>query len=288
MARMDLLDFSIEEDDEAMDVDLYWGWFVRNENTFFFKKNALITITNHSEPRKVSLTFRGKPWYPNEKTRELYGREVEYMDSEIGKLFERLEELDLFENTHIMIVGDHGEGLGEYTNYRGDSHIGHIHFLKNIYLKVPLIIYNPHSAKKKTEVTDFVSLLDLAPTIVQTMKFRNTPSYQGRNLLKLKRTENHSIFGETYKPEAVRERFAILQYPWHLIIVPELQEYELYHMGEDPEERNNVFTDRYPLKEVQDLKERLDQFARDVLNSKEEVNIDKDTEEMLKALGYIK
>ena len=289
LARLDLLDFSIGEDDKDMDIDLYWGWFARNQsNVFFFKKNALITITNHAQRRKIKLVFRGKPMYPIEKTRELYRSEVEYMDSEIGKLFARLEELELFDKTHIIIAGDHGEGLGEYRNYLGDAHVGHIHFLKDVYMRVPLIIYNPHTARKKTTVDDFVSLLDLAPTITQTMNFKNTPSYEGRNLYKQKKKDSFAIFEETFKPEAVRERFAILQYPWHLIIVPEIQEYELYHLGEDPEEQNNIFQDRGQLKEVIDLKKRLDEFARDVLNSKEEVKIDKETEEMLKALGYIK
>jgi arylsulfatase A-like enzyme len=289
LARLDMLNFNLEEDDKDLDIDLYWGWFVRNGNSvFFFKKNALITLTNHGGPRTIKLTFRGKPMYPIEKTRELYRNEVEYMDSEIGKLFARLEELDLFNKTHIIIVGDHGEGLGEYRNYLGDAHVGHIHFLKDVYMRVPLIIYNPHAARKKTEVDDFVSLLDLAPTIMQMMNFKNTPSYQGRNLLQLKKKDSFAIFEETYKPEAARERFAILQYPWHLIIVPEIQKYELYNLADDPEEQNNIFQDRGQLKEVIDLKKRLDEFARDILNSKEEVKIDKETEEMLKALGYIK
>jgi len=289
LARLDMLNFNLEEDDKDMDIDLYWGWFVRNgSSVFFFKKNALITLTNHGGPRTITLSFRGKPLYPIEKTRELYRSEVEYMDSEIGKLFARLEELDLFNKTHIVLAGDHGEGLGEYRNYLGDAHVGHIHFLKDVYMRVPLIIYNPHTARKKTTVDDFVSLLDLAPTITQTLNFKNTPSYEGRNLFQLKKKGSFAIFEETFKPEAVRERFAILQYPWHLIIVPEIQKYELYNLADDPEEQNNIFQDRGQLKEVIDLKKRLDEFARDVLNSKEEVKIDKETEEMLKALGYIK
>jgi arylsulfatase A-like enzyme len=289
LARLDVLNFNLDEDDKDMDIDLYWGWFIRNgSSVFFFKKDAIITLTNHAGPRKIKLTFRGKPLYPIEKTRELYRNEVEYMDSEIGKLFARLEELELFDKTHIIIVGDHGEGLGEYTNYSGDAHVGHIHFLKDVYMRVPLIIYNPHTARKKTEVDDFVSLLDLAPTIMQAMNFRNTPSYEGRNLLQLRKKDSFAIFEETYKPEAVRERFAILQYPWHLIFVPEIQKYELYNLEDDPEEQSNIFQDRGKLKEVIDLKKRLDEFARDVMNSKEEVKIDNETEEMLKALGYIK
>jgi membrane-anchored protein YejM (alkaline phosphatase superfamily) len=289
LARFDLLNFSIEEDDQDIDIDLYWGWFIRDQNSvFFFKKNALITVTNRSQRRKITLSFRGKPWYPIQKTRQLYKREVEYMDSEIGKLFSKLEELSLFDNTHIMIVGDHGEGLGEYLNNLGDPHVGHIHFLKDVYLRVPLIVYNPHTANKKKEVEDFVSLLDIAPTVTQILNFKKTPSYEGRDLLSLNPSGGYAIFEETYKPEAVRERFAILRYPWHMIFIPEMQTYELYDLREDPGEQNNIYKgDNHP-KEVTDLKRRLDQFARDILTGKEEVKIDRETEEMLKSLGYIK
>jgi arylsulfatase A-like enzyme len=210
------------------------------------------------------------------------------MDEQIGKLLSRLQELDLLQRTHMMIVGDHGEGLGEHANAMGDAHVGHIHFLKDVYMKVPLILYNPHNDKKKAVVEDFVSLLDIAPTITHLMHFKNIPSYEGRNLLKLKSEQSYPIFQETYKPEAARERFALLQYPWHLIIIPEIQRYELYNLEEDPGEQQNIFQDKGHLKDVADMKKKLDDFARFVLKNKEEVQIDKETEEMLKALGYIK
>lgn len=289
MARFDMLDFSFGENSPDMDIDFFWGWFIRGDsNVFFFKNNALIRVINSGEPRTVRLSFRGKPWYPIQATRELYRQEVEYMDSEIGKLFARLEDLDLFGRTHIIVVGDHGEGLGEYRNNLGDAHVGHIHFLKDVYLRVPLIVYNPHSSGEKTEVDDFVSLLDLAPTVMETMNFRNTPYYQGRDLSAIKKRHRQAIFQETYKPEAVRDRFAVHQYPWHLIFIPEILSYELYNLEDDPGEYDNIFQNSAQIIEVANVKKRLDDFARAVLSSKEEVKIDSETEEMLKALGYIK
>ncbi len=290
LARLDTLDFSVPPEDKVIDIDLFWGWFIRQEKrTLFFKKNAMIAITNLSTPRQINVTFRGKPNPSSiESTKELYKAEVEYMDSEIGKLLSKLKELDLMDKTHILVVGDHGEGLGEYRNYFGDLHVGHIHFLQNVYMHVPLIIYNPLHSKKDTVSQEYVTLLDIAPTVMDTMKFKNIPDYMGRNLNKLRKKSRYSIFEETYKPEAVKEKFAIIDYPWHLIFTPEDQLYELYDLQNDFGEKIDIYTEQAQQKIITELKKKLDEFSRNILRSKEEVKIGKDVEEMLKALGYIK
>jgi arylsulfatase A-like enzyme len=290
LARLDTLDFSVPPEDKDIDIDLFWGWFIRQERrTHFFKKNAMIDITNLSAPRQISMTFRGKPNPPSiERTKELYKAEVEYMDKEIGKLLSKLKDLDLMDKTHILVVGDHGEGLGEYRNYFGDLHVGHIHFLQNVYMRVPLIIYNPLHLKKDTVSQEYVTLLDIAPTIMDTMKFKNIPDYLGRNLNKLKKKSRYAIFEETYKPEAVKEKFALLQYPWHLIFTPEDQGYELYDLENDFDEKTDIYSEVVSSGKISDIKKKLDEFSRNILRSKEEVKIGKDVEEMLKALGYIK
>src|SRR4030043_585855 len=94
-----------------------------------------------------------------------YRREVEYMDGEIGKLWEKLRELQVFDKTAILLVGDHGEGLGEFHNDFGDPHLGHIHYLYDIYLHVPLIIRDPTQDQKGSVRSEYATLLDVAPTM---------------------------------------------------------------------------------------------------------------------------
>ncbi len=249
----------------------------------------MIAITNLSSPRNINMTFRGKPNPPSiERIKELYKAEVEYMDAEIGKLISKLKDLDLMDKTHILVVGDHGEGLGEYENYFGDAHVGHIHFLQNVYTRVPLIIYNPLHLKRDSVIQEYITLLDIAPTVMDTMKFKNIPDYWGRNLNKLKKKDRYSIFGETYKPEAVKEKFSIIEYPWHLIFTPEDRQYELYDLKNDFEEKSNIYQEQAQYSIITELKKKLDEFSRNILRSKEEIKIGKDVEEMLKALGYIK
>ncbi len=289
LARLDWLKILDAKNQTEIRADLVRGWYFRREdNVFFFKSNSLIEVQNGPRPREVVFTFRGKLLLPVEAIRDQYRREVEYMDGEIGRLISRLKALQLYDGTLFVIASDHGEGLGEYLNAFGDPHIGHIHFLYDIYMKIPLIIsyssYLRGGQRSQTPVT----LLDVAPTILDIMGWGRLPQQQGRNLLKLKRNVANSIFMETYRPEAVRDRFALLQFPWHLIITPEDKRLEIFNLQTDPEEKNNLIGQVDNLAEVQNLRLKLEDLARLVLKEKETILIDKKTEEMLRSLGYIR
>jgi arylsulfatase A-like enzyme len=288
-ARLDRLEFTPLRDQKELKTDFSWGWFIRREDGVFFCKNsATLDIYNNSVPHPINLTFQGRLVVTQKTSRELYKKEVEYMDKEIGKLWEKLKEFKLINKSAICIVGDHGEGLGEYTTSSGINHFGHIHYLYNVYMKVPLILYNPFSSKKGVREKKIVTLLDIAPTVANILGIKELPPYQGRDILRLDRNERLTFFEETYRPEAVRNRFGVLDYPWHLIFTPEENRYELFDLKHDPQEWENIFPENGTLKEVIGLKQKLDSFAREVLKTKEDAKLDKKTEKMLKTLGYIR
>jgi len=288
-ARFNIFDFSPAPDQKDLKIHLTRGWLIQRErSSFLCKKNAWVEIESKYPPPPIKLTFRGKLIPTLNGTRELYKREVEYMDNEIGKLWDKLRELRLFNKTHILMVGDHGEGLGEYQSHMGGWHIGHIHFLYNIYMKVPLIIYNPQASLNGIRKKAPVTLLDIAPTIMEIMNFEKLSSFQGRNILFLKDDEELVILEETYTPEAGRDKFALLKFPWHLIITPEKRQYELFNLRDDPEEKKNIYQkDKLP-QEAAALKQKLDSLALEILKGKVEVKIDEKSKEILRALGYIK
>jgi len=289
MGKLDRMEFTPQPKKGDLDIELSRGWFIKRiKNTFFFKNNSTIDIINHKSPRTMSFTFRGNPVLTVNAVRTLYKDEVEYMDGEIGKLLGKLKELNIGKRTKIMIIGDHGEGLGEYKNFAGDPHFGHIHFLKNVYMKIPLIIYDPAKPEKARRKTMFTTPLDVAPTILKIMGLDSSPSFRGLDLLKEEEIEDRPIFMETHKPEAVMNRFALLQFPWHLIFTPQRRSYELFDLKNDPEEKNNLFDPNDLPEDVKILKQKLDEQTREALKNKEEIKIDKKTEEMLRSLGYIK
>jgi len=285
----DRLEFSPVPDQKELKADFAKGWFARRaQDNLFFKNNSLINIINNSGPKQVQLTFRGKPWLSREASRICYRREVEYMDGEIGKLWDKLRDLRIFDKTVVLLVGDHGEGLGEYHYENGDIHYGHIHFLYNVYMKVPLIIRNPASSKKGIVREEFVSLLDLAPTITKAMGLKPLASFQGRDLAELKIGEKTVLYEETYKPEARKDRFGIISAPWHLLFTPEDNKFEVFNLENDPQERAGLSRGKDVPEELWPLKSKLEDYSRDALSGKGEIKIDDKTREMLRALGYIR
>jgi arylsulfatase A-like enzyme len=288
-ARLDAVDFEPQLDQKTVVSNFSWGWYLRREdNIFFCKSGATIDIVNRGKPVRRDLVFRGRLNLSPAGTRERYAREVRFLDGEIGKLFDKLKALQLFDKTAIMAVGDHGEGLGEHVTTQGLRHFGHIHFLYRDYLRVPLILYNPSSPKRGQRKSPTTTLLDVAPTVSGVMGFNNLPAYRGRDLMRLKADKDFTAFEETYKPEAIWDRFAVRRGPWHLILTPEEKLYELYNLETDPSEMANVFEENRALKAVAALKQEIDDFARGILSSKELFRIDRETEAMLKALGYVR
>jgi membrane-anchored protein YejM (alkaline phosphatase superfamily) len=289
LGRLDLVEFSPPLQEKVLEADFRPGWFIRHsDNVYFFKGRSGITLNNPAGLKQVQLTFRGKPLLTTPEAKICYRREVEYMDGEVGKLWDKLRALGLFEKTAILAVGDHGEGLGEYRNNFGDSHVGHIHYLYGVYLKVPLIVKHASLRGKGTVRDDFVTLLDLAPTISRIMGFKPLRNFQGNDLFRTRKKEAAGFFEETYRPEAVRDRLGLLSYPWHLILTPEENRLELFNLERDPGETASLPTAHEWPPETLALKTKLESFARDVLSSKEEIQIDDKTKEMLRALGYIR
>jgi membrane-anchored protein YejM (alkaline phosphatase superfamily) len=287
-ARLDALDFDPQLDQKTITSQFVHNWFLRrSDNVFFCQTGATIDIVNRGGPSVHTLVFRGRLNLSLRALRDRYRHEVEYMDGRIGVLLDKLKALGLYEKTGILAIGDHGEGLGEHMTNQGLRHFGHIHFLYNDYLKIPLILYLPSLAKRGLRQSFPTTPLDVAPTIAHLMRFNNLPAYRGRNLLRFKGDMNMAVMEETYRPEAIKDRFGVQKGNWHLIFSPEEKRYELFDDGQDAGELRNVYDQNMSLKEIVALKRLVDDYARDALNSKEYFKIDHDTEQMLKALGYV-
>jgi arylsulfatase A-like enzyme len=251
------------------------------------KKNGTILIECPEQDSELIIKARGNlNLNPLEKIRS-YRTEVEYLDQQIGTLRKRLQELNLLDSSLIVLVGDHGEGLGENTTRVGDRYFGHIHYLYSVYTRVPLIIFDPTMFENGERISDITTILDIAPTILGRMGWKKRPFYQGRDLFKTG-ISPEMILEETYTPEAVHDRFGILHFPMHMIYTPETQQYELYNLGSDPGETQDVFQTYLDSAEIKNLQKMLNQKAAEILEQKKEVGIDEKSLEMLKSLGYIK
>jgi arylsulfatase A-like enzyme len=106
--------------------------------------------------------------------RELYAGEVRTMDAELGRLVAALQAEGLWENTWLIVTADHGEQLGEGGRYL------HGETLDLHEIRVPLFVSGPK--RQGATVDTPVSLIDLAPTILELAGLDVPDSFHGRSL----------------------------------------------------------------------------------------------------------
>ncbi|SHI30391.1 sulfatase [Aquimarina spongiae] len=114
-----------------------------------------------------------------------YLSSVTYIDAQIGKVIQTLEELDLRENTIILLWSDHGWHLGEMgiwgkaTNYE-------------ISTRVPMIINTPnmHKSNKGTSTEALVELVDMYPTLVELAGLHPPEHLEGQSFVPLLQNPN--------------------------------------------------------------------------------------------------
>ncbi|MBN1224478.1 MAG: sulfatase [Candidatus Aminicenantes bacterium] len=260
----------------------------RNSRTsLLIKESGLIIIDNPEKETSFLLDATGVIYLlPDEKI-DGYRKEVEYLDQQIGRLVAKLEQQALLTNTMIVLLGDHGEGLGGHRTRLGEPHFGHIHFLYNEYLKIPLIISNPLLKEKGLKKKDPATILDIAPTILGMMGWPKLSFHKGIDLLNKKNDRKRYILGETYRPESTKDRFSVIAYPWHLIFSPADSGYKLYNLANDSEEKENIYEKEKLNPDIVEMQKKLKATAVQILLRKKDVKLDADSLEMLRSLGYI-
>lgn len=91
---------------------------------------------------------------------DLYDGEVAFADQCVGQIVERLRDSGILDDTVVIVTSDHGENLGEH------GRIDHMLSMYETTLHIPLFIRYPEQFRGGTRIDDLVSLVDIAPTIL--------------------------------------------------------------------------------------------------------------------------
>jgi choline-sulfatase len=103
-----------------------------------------------------------------------YDREIANNDRNFGQLIDWLKRHDLYEDSLIVVVSDHGEEFLEH------GHVGHLNSLYQELLHVPLLVKFPGGAGAGSRVRETWQQIDLAPTILQACGLEAPADFQGR------------------------------------------------------------------------------------------------------------
>ena len=248
-----------------------------------------------------------KAWIEYEKG--WYDGSIRGMDTEIGRLTERLRTLGLERNTLISIVADHGEELHEHRK------MGHGHTAYGELTNVPLILYRPGTIPAGVRVEETTRSIDLMPTLLASSGLAIPENAQGQSLLPLVTafqeangegakeaaaalgwesrpavTEEHGRDTEDDKDD---ESFAVVFEGWkliHNVKTMDKPEFELFDHRADPLDATNV-AEQHPGR-IKELRAKLAAWREMVTEAK--LPDDESTEGMsseeinrLRSLGYI-
>lgn len=214
-----------------------------------------------------------------------YDAEVSSMDHAIGRLLDALERTGHAERAHIIMVADHGEGLGDRGGY-----MDHGLVLYEEATRVPLIWHTPGQKKGRRDGS-LTGCVDLLPTVLDLLGLEEARETEGVSLKAQLRGKNPQDRAGLYIETIATHIFFKWSplYAWRTAgekyvasSVP-----ELYDLDDDPRELKNLAVQRRA--SVEQLHTDLTAYMETwtAAGTKTSGPLDERERAMLESLGYI-
>jgi len=156
--------------------DPYFGWYPENE---------MRVVPNIAEDQ-ADIPPAGLGSYKKEQDKltddlrrqslQAYYASISFMDAQVGRIIDSLDNLGLSDNTIIVFTSDHGYHTGEHGLWQKMS-------LFEESSRVPMLIVAPGVASKGSVAKSPVSQVDLFPTLCELCGVKAPENLQGQSLV---------------------------------------------------------------------------------------------------------
>lgn len=170
---------------------------------------------------------------------DLYDHEVLFTDHHVGRLFTALRDRGLYDETIVVVTGDHGEGFGEHGVTQHGYH------LYAAQTKVPLIMRIPGVAPRR--VSTAAGHVDILPTLANLAGATPSEDMMGRSLLGLATGESPEdpsryVFQHVeWGAGGINDIRGAASAECHVVhYISPHSRWELYRAVGDPDEESNV------------------------------------------------
>jgi choline-sulfatase len=213
-----------------------------------------------------------------------YDGEVAYSDELVGSFVDTLKARGLYDAATIVLLSDHGEGLGDH------GELEHGLFIYDESIRIPLIVKPPAPRAKGVRVRIPVQHIDVAPTLAEAAGVNPPAGRHGRSLWSVIRGADPStvaeagIYSESLYPRyhfGWSELQALTDSRYRFIKAPRP---ELYDLTDDPRETRNIAADRQQASGA--MRAALDRLASSAGVEKPSA-ITAAEREQFQALGYV-
>lgn len=242
-----------------------------------------------------------------------YDGEIRCTDEYLGRLFALLRELDLWENTAIIVTADHGE---EFYDHGRNSHKNNL-YQESIH--VPLVIKPPGKAEPRRD-SRLVNLIDLYPTVLDFAGCKASQPHSGHSLLDGTPDADRPVFFElktiwTFNRKSTGEEWqevqlwtAVRQGDYKLIHINDIskpgtvlsgvagsagpgERWELYDLAADPAEKSPLGVEHEEI--VGRLQAEMERWSADMKSMSKlwqaggQAQLSEEEESRLRGLGYL-
>ena len=231
--------------------------------------------------------------------RRLYAAEVASADARLGKVIETLRSQGLLDQTLVVVVGDHGENLGDH------GLMEHQFSLHETLLRVPILLRLPDTVPADVRRHDPVQLVDVFTTVLEAARVprERWPQHEGESLLGPPIDANRTLVAEYRLPldqerifaremadfdfSALLQRLSSIQVGAMKLILTGDEPAKLYDLEHDPAETEDLL-EKDPVT-AQSLLEELRRWeARRPARLPVELGRrEAETIEALRELGYV-
>ncbi len=260
-------------------VDAALAWLGQESAQPFF---AWVHLYDAHTPYEPPEPFRSR--FASGDARSLYDGEIAFADAQVGRLLDWVEARGLGERTIVVVVGDHGEGLGSH----GEDEHGY--YVYDYAVRVPLVMRVP--GVKSTRVARQVRTVDLFPTVLELVTGEKAENIEGLSLAGLLAGRSEDTPRYAYSESMATH----LQYGWSALYSLRSDSHkfidaprsELYELTSDPNESRNLLDDQRRIaRQLKDELTRIRQEGERRAPKTEEANLDQETMRMLSSLGYV-
>ncbi|WP_115462512.1 arylsulfatase [Winogradskyella aurantiaca] len=221
-----------------------------------------------------------------ERKMELYAGMVDNLDYNVGRLITKLKELGIYEDTIIMFMSDNGAAAEDFVNHsyfgpyikqhfdnnynnmgQPDSYVSYgpqwaeagsapFKYFKGYTteggMRAPLIISGLQIKRSNSLETQFLTLMDIAPTLYDLLEISYPSEYnsheiealKGASLLPLFKDDTIKIHDENYVFALEHRGYTMLRKgDWKLVNIHsplDFKNFELYNIKSDPGESVNI------------------------------------------------
>lgn len=218
----------------------------------------------------------------------MYDAEISYHDEYMGKFVDELRHFGILDEVVFVVTNDHGEELFDHGK------LDHGQSLYDELIRSPLLIRHPGTFAVGRFAPP-VSIVDVAPTVLDALRIAPLGHMQGRSLVGA--TRDGAMSSPAYAISERQDLQRSIRFGPYKLIVSSEDEPELYDLRTDPGEQKNLAryrpvalraceTHLFEGLRLPRALERPNGMAAVVRYEAETAKIDRDLMEHLQALGY--